>query len=155
MLTIAERSRLNIFAPAERLGEYLHQKRGVLKFQYSFATHGGAVSSILMTDDAGNPAILPDKAIITQVYFDVITAMTSTGNNGTIALTANTSGDLLAAVDADTLPLTASHPGSGIPVGSAATMVKLTAKRQMTVEIATNALLAGKVNFFVEWVLSD
>lgn len=154
MLTLAERTRLLALSPGH-IGKYLHQKRGVLKLPYSFAVQAGAVGSILLLDDAGDAAILPSKAIITQVYFDIITAFTSTGGTGTIALTANSTGDLLAAVDADTLPLTASHPGSGVPIGTAATMVKLTAARQITLEIATAAITAGVANFFVEWVLSD
>lgn len=155
MLTAAQKITFGTVSPYEALAGALNQKRGVLKCVYDFAVQGGATGTLPLKDENGNPAILPINAIITQVYFDIITAFSSTGNNGTIALTGNTSGDLLAAVDADTLPLSAGHPGSGIPIGTAATMVKLTAARQITLAIATNAMLTGRANFFVEFVLSD
>lgn len=122
---------------------------------YDFAVHGGAVSTISLDDTDGKDCVLPTGAVITQVYFDILTAFTSTSNDGTIALTANSSGDLLAAVDADTLPLTASHPGSGIPIGTAATMVKLTAQRTITMAIAVHAITAGKANFYIQYVVAN
>lgn len=151
MLSSAQKTALGNHTPVEDLAICLNQKRGVLKCKYDFAVDGGAVGTILLNDENGNPAILPDKAIITQVYLDILTAFVSTGNNGTIALKANSSGDLLAAVDADTL----SGVSAGVPVGTAATMVKLTAERQISLVVATNAMTAGKANFFVEFVLSD
>lgn len=151
MLTSTQRSLYDNTSPFEDMHKHLHQKRGVLKCVYDFDDLGGAVGTIGLLDDLGNKAILPDNAIITQVYVDILTAFTSTGNNGTIALTANSSGDLLAAVDADTL----SGVSAGIPDGAAANMVKLTAQRQITLAIATNAITAGAANFFVEFVLSD
>lgn len=154
MLTSAQRGLIDNTAPFEGMHLFVHQKRGCLAAVWDFAVQGGAVGSLSLLDDLGNPAILPDKAIICQVYIDIITAMTSTGGTGTIALTANSSGDLLAAVDADTLPLSASHPQAGVPVGTAATMVKLTAARTIVMEIATNALLTGKIRVFIDFVLS-
>ncbi len=151
MLTAAQIALYQTKSPFENLGTLVSQKRGVLKGKYSFAVQGGGTGTKSLLDDNGAEIWLPAAAIITQVYIDVITAMSSTGNNGTIALTANTSGDLLVAVDADTL----SGISTGVPIGSAATMVKLTATRQMTMAIATNALLAGRFNVFYEFVLSD
>jgi hypothetical protein len=150
MLSIAERTRLNKWAPVELMGQYLHQKRGVLKCVYDFSVNGGAVSTIALVDDAGNPAILPIKAIVTQVYSDTVTAVT-TSASGTLSLGANTTTDLYAATAA------ASFTGiqAGTPVGTAATMVKLTAQRTISATIATGALTAGKVNYFVEFVISD
>jgi hypothetical protein len=114
---------------------------------YDFSVSGGAIGSYsLLPSDQ----LIPDKAIITQVYIDIITGMTSTGGTGTIALTANSAGDLLVAVDADTL----SGVTSGVPVGTAATMVKCTADRNIVLAIATAALTAGKIAVFVEYVIS-
>lgn len=142
-------SRLNGAAPVEGIGLELHKAKNTIRCTWDFAVDGGAVGSILLKDDQGNAAILPNKAIITQVYTDTVTAVT-TGAAGTLALTANASGDLKAALAA------ASWTGvqAGVPVGTAATMVKLTAQRQITAEIATGALTAGKVNFFIDYVLS-
>jgi hypothetical protein len=43
---------------------------------------------------------------------------------------------------------------AGIPVGTAATSVKLTAERTLTVSIATAALTAGKFVALVEYTVS-
>lgn len=149
-------NRMNSVASKVQLGTLLRNRKGVLKGIYDVSADAtlGAVGAHNLLDDDGNPLVLPLGAIITQVYFHIVTAFTSTGNNGTVALTGNSSGDLLAAVDADTLPLSASHPGSGVPIGTAATMVILTAERTLKAEVATNALLTGKMHVFCEFVLS-
>jgi hypothetical protein len=94
--------------------------------------------------------IIPIKAIITRGYADIITPFVSTSNDGTIALKAQGAGDLLAAVDADTL----SNIVELIPDGTAAKMIKMTAARELTVSVATHKLTAGKAVFFVEYVMS-
>lgn len=94
--------------------------------------------------------IIPDNAIITLAYGDIITAFVSTSNDGTIALKAQSSADLLAAVDADTL----SGLIALIPVGTAATMIKMTAARELTLSVAVHKMTAGKAVFFVEYVPS-
>ncbi len=150
-------NRMNSVASKVQLGTLLRNRKGTLKCIYDVsadASRGVTGASYNLKDEDGNDCVLPSGAIITQVYFDIVTAFTSTGNNGTIALDANTGGDLLAAVDADTLPLTASHPGSGVPIGTAATMVKLTADRTLKATVATNSLLTGKMHVFVDYVLS-
>ena len=83
-------------------------RKCVAKGLYDFSVLTGAIGSynLLSTDE-----VIPDNAIVTNVYIDVITAFTSTGGTGTIALTLNTAGDLLAAVDADTL---STGPNAGI-----------------------------------------
>ena len=57
----------------------------------------------------------------------------------------------MAAVDGDTL----SGVVAGIPVGTAATAIKLTAERTLSVAIATAALTAGKFIVHVEYVVSE
>jgi hypothetical protein len=148
MLSTTDKTRLDGLSPVEGLGTILSKQKGVVKATYDFAVLGGAVGSVSLLGPDGKVVTLPDDAIITQAYIEVLTAMTSTGNNGTIALKAQSAGDLLAAVDADTL----SGIVAGIPVGSAATMIKLTAARTLMATIATNALLSGKFDLFVEYV---
>lgn len=149
MLTATQKTAIAGRTPFDKLDKWLNQKRGVIRGRYSFAVDGGAVGSILLKDENGDLVKLPSGAIITQCYLDVITAFVSTSNDGTIAFTANSSGDLLAAVDADTK----SGITAGIPVGTAATMVKLTADRQILMEIATHAMTAGKADFYIEFVI--
>ncbi len=122
----------------------IHNKY-VARATYDFAVSGGA------TGDHPLGVTIPNKAIITRGIGNIITPFVSTSNDGTIALKANSAGDLLAAVDADTL----SGVFDLIPVGTAATMVKLTDNRELTLTVAVHALTAGKAVFFVEYVLSD
>jgi len=119
--------------------------KGLARATYDFDEHGGAVGDISLEVD------LPDNAIVVRGFGDVITACESESNDGTIALKANTGNDLLSAVDADTL----SGQFELVPVGTAATMVKLTAARTLTLTIATHDLTAGKIIFFLEYVMSE
>jgi len=157
MLTDLKKSYFNLarFWGAENpLGDELAKVPCVVCGKYSFAVQGGAVGSInLLSDltDSASTVVIPDNAIIKLAYIDILTAMTSTAGTGTIALNAQSAGDLLAAVDADTL----SGVVACIPVDTAATMIKLTADRTLTATVATNALLSGKFNLYVEYVLGD
>lgn len=147
----ADKDALNIWAPhGPKVGDNLDEKVGVLVGYYDFAKQAGAVGVVNLLKDLNDPAstlVLPSGAIIKQVAVQILTAFTSTGGTGTIALTANSSGDLLAAVDADTL----SGISSGIPTGSAANMVALTAERTLKLAIATAAITAGKCAVYVEY----
>ncbi len=122
----------------------IHNKY-VARATYEPTVDGGAVG------DHGLGVTIPDNAIIMRGICDIVTAFTSTSNDGTMALKVQSAGDLLAAVDADTL----SGIKELIPVGTAATMIKLTANRELTVTVAVHELLTGKAVFFVEYVLSD
>jgi len=142
-------NKMNSTAQLVRLGMALEGQVGCARAMYDFAVQGGAISTINLVDEEGNAIALPNNAIITSVFIDVVTAMVSSGGSGTISLGANTTTDLRLAVDADTL----SGVSAGIPVGTAATAVKLTAERNLTVSIATQALTAGKFMAVVYWVL--
>lgn len=145
-------NKMNSMASKVQLGTLLRNRKGTLKAIYDVANtkQGGAVGTINLLDEDGNALVLPAGAIITQVYFDVVTAFTSTGNDGTFAFNAESAGDLLAAVDADTK----SGVFAGVPVGTGATMIKTTAARTLTVAVAVHALLTGKMHMFVDYVLS-
>lgn len=149
MLTASQKTDTGTKSPLEMLSQYLNQKRGVIRVTWDFSVQGGAIGTYKLFDENSVPALLPSGAIVTQVYSDTQTA-TTTSASGTLALTLNSSGDLFTATAAATW----SGIQAGTPTGSAATMVKATAARQLTAAIATGALTAGKVNFFVEFVLS-
>lgn len=135
----------------QQLGRLLikHTQR-LLKCTYDFTKQGGAISSINLLNEDGQKCIVPNKAIIRDVTIDVLTAGT-TSASGTMALTAQTAGDLKAALAA------ASYTGivAGIPVGTAATAIKMTADRTVLGTIATGAFTAGKWNVLIEYVLSE
>lgn len=122
----------------------------VMRALYDFSVVGGAVSTINLKDEDGKDAVVPNKAIITSVFIDTLTAPTS-GGAATIALGANSTTDLKAAT------AIASYTGiiAGVPVGTAATAVKLTNDRTITATVATAALTAGKIYVLIEYILSE
>lgn len=133
------------------LGSEINKCINVVKGKYRFATMGGAVGSYSLIDDDGVVVKLPLGAIVTKTYIKIVQAFVSTGNSGTIALTLQSAGDVLAAVDADTL----SGVAAGIQDGAAANMLSLTAERTLTLAVATAAMTAGQADVFVEYVLSE
>lgn len=134
-----------------QLGTQLVDKKiQLMKATYKVSVQGGAIGTVNLKDQDGKDAVLPNKAVIRQVIFDVKTACT-TGASGTLAFTSNAAGDMKAALAA------ASWTGlvAGIPVGTAATAIKLTAQRTLTATIATGAIAACDINAFVEYYISD
>lgn len=117
---------------------------------YDFSVQGGAIGSVNLKDVNGMDATLPRSGIILNSLIDVITAPTS-GGAATIAFTAQSAGDIKAAL------AIASYTGlvAGVPTGSAATCIKLTADRTLTATIATAALTAGKINVIIQYILSE
>lgn len=119
---------------------------------YDFSVLGGAVGSVNLRDHErlGQSCVIPKNAIIQHVLIDVLTPGT-TSASGTMALTAQSAGDLKAALAA------ASYTGvvAGIPVDTAATAIKLTADRTIVGTIATGALTAGKWNVHIRYVMSQ
>lgn len=115
---------------------------------YDFAIQGGAVGSGNLVDAATRvPIKLPQGAIIIDCIIDVITPGT-TAASGTMALGSQGAADLKAALAA------ASYTGrvACIPVGTAASAIKLTADRNLTYAIATGALTAGKWDVKVQYL---
>lgn len=111
---------------------------------WDFAVDGGAVSAIDLDVD------IPDNAVVHDALIDVVTGMTSAGGGGTIAIHLQTANDILSAVDADTI----SGVVACVPVGTAATAIKLTAARAVTATIAVEALTAGKIVIFIYYMIS-
>lgn len=135
-----------------RLGLVLKEQLGVAIGSYSFAVQGGAIGTINLRDGDGKALKLPANAIIKNVVIDVITAPTS-GGSATIAVTAVSSGDLLAATAIGSL--TAGRY-QGIPDdATVADMIKLTSEKTLSIAVAVAALTAGKFNVLVEYVVSE
>jgi hypothetical protein len=116
---------------------------------------------------------IPTKAIITRVWVDVVTTFTSATDAGTIALHLQAANDVVSAIaisDASNvwdagirgskigvpaLADTATETALVVNALFAASMLKLTAVRELTATVAVEALTAGKANIFVEYVISD
>lgn len=118
---------------------------------------------------------IPSKAVITKVWYDVVTTFTSAGSDaGTIALHIQAADDVVAAQaisaagdiwDAGIRGTKIGYPNFGADAAHdsaaevaalfAAVMLKTTAEREITATVAEQALTAGKANIFVEYVISD
>jgi hypothetical protein len=136
-----------------QLGDLVVDKKvHILRAQYDFAVGGGAVSTINMKDMDGKDAKIPDNAIVVDCVIDVLTAPTDAGATATIAIGTGQAGNDLKAATA-----IASYTGlvACVPVGSAATMIKMTAERTPSVTIAGEALTAGKLDVLVQYILSE
>lgn len=107
---------------------------------YDFAVDGGAVGTITMRNDDSTGNSVPNGSVVTGGYVDVETSALS--GTGTIAITLESAGDVLAATGQ--AGLTAGRK-SIIPAGTGATSIKTTAARSITLTIATAAFTAGKL----------
>lgn len=127
------------------------------------------------TGSYGTGLIIPKGAIVTDCFYNVRTTFTTaSADAGTIALTIQSAGDVKAAIavsDATNVWDAGLHCGLlGSPaVGSnastldagtallysakkASSLLLLTANREVTVTVATQALTAGVMDIFVEYV---
>lgn len=114
----------------------LENKIGQCVVEYDFAKDGGAIGSITLR----GPDI-PSGAIVDFGLIDVVTACTS-GGSATLALTLVSAGDIKAADAVANWTLAATL--ATVPVGTAATAVKTTARKKLVLTIAVAALTAGK-----------
>ena len=119
----------------------------------------------------GLGVFIPIGAVITDAWIDVKTSFTSAGTNaGTIAVKCEGAGDLVAALaisDASNIwnagvrgtlvGMTALDGNSLTRIANAAavaaTLIKTTAEREITVTTAGQVLTAGKMAIFVEYVI--
>src|SRR5262245_7891516 len=116
------------------------------KGEYDFAVDGGGVGTIVLRasaeDSLGNE--IPNGAVIEGGDLEVDTAVLSA--TGTVAVQAESAADLLAATGQAGLTV---GRKSLVPAFTGATTVKTTAKRSLTIVIATAALTAGKFRVVV------
>lgn len=160
-------------------------KRGAIKAESGLVVRhiARAVFDTTGTDSAGvaNTTIaahglgvyIPINANITNAWYDVVTTFVSAGADaGTIALSAQSAGDLKAAIaisDASNVwdaGLRGCLPGSYAErtvaadtaildaASKAASYIKTTAERELTATVAGQVLSAGKLVLFVEYVVS-
>lgn len=144
-----------------QLGKQIFENQvRTLKVQFDFSKRGGAIGAYQLDEPAtpgfaGAPAgtaTLPKNAVVVGCYIDVITPG-ATSASGTVAIsTGQGAGDLKVAAGAATY--TAGILAC-VPVGTAATAIKLTADSKPTATIAVGAITALKMNVIIQYVLSD
>lgn len=137
--------------PRVGLGSQVTQKKlNVMKAVYDFTKLGGASgATLVLRDAAGGEAVLPAGAIIIGGVTDEVTAVTVSG--ASISFGINTTVDLLAA----TAGATFAGVQAIIPVHTAASAVKVTAESGVTATITGGTVTAGKINVFLEYLLSE
>jgi hypothetical protein len=116
---------------------------------YDFAKQGGAVAAHSLG------VTLPKGAVVVDSLIDVITTCTTaSADSGTMAIHIQSANDIVTA--------TAVSAGgniwdaglhAGVPVGSAATSIKLTADRVITATIGTAAFTAGKFRVWLFYLV--
>ena len=123
-----------------------HQVR-ILKAKYDFAVQGGAQVTGNLVGENGKPVIVPKGAVIVNCLIDVLTTGAA-GGTGTMSLTAQGAGDLKGTTAA------ASYTGrvACVPVGTAATAIKMTADRTLTYTIATANWTQGKFWVYIYYI---
>lgn len=105
---------------------------------WSFAADGGAIGTYLFGQS------LPAGAIVTNVWTDEETTVTGATS---ITLKAGST-SLTGALD-----LTASSGTNSQALAGSATAIKLSSASELNIAIATAAATAGKVTFYVEWMV--
>jgi hypothetical protein len=101
---------------------------------------------------------LPDNAIVTRAWYEVLTTFTSSGDNATIQLGIPT--DDAAGIKAAVAIDDGGNPWDaglheGIQDGAASNFsTKTTASRELTATVAVEALTAGKLILFCEYVVT-
>lgn len=122
----------------------------------------------------GSGVYLPINAVITKMWFEVITTFTSAADSATLAIHASGAGDLLAAIAieaaGDILDDGIAHGLPGSPILGAeaahdtsielaalmaASYIKLSAEKEIIFTVAVQVLTAGKLVAFVEYTVSD
>lgn len=101
---------------------------------------------------------LPDNAIVTGMWYEVITTFTSATDAATIALHVQSANDLVSAVAISNggNPWDAALPVEGVPkIETTSTWIKTSAVREITATVASEALTAGVLYVFIEYIVSE
>jgi len=136
-------------------------EQNTVKFTYDFAAQGGAISVIPL-------GTIPDNAIVTDVYYDVVSAVLSggaaqiaidintdaagivaaavLGTNGTVGLHCSSVGEILVVNGENALVTAARRQGS---------YIKTAAARTIDLPITVAPLTAGRLHVYVSFFISE
>lgn len=112
------------------------------KGEYSFATDGGAVSTITLRSNDGP---IPAGSRIIGGYIEVDTAPTS-GGAATVSVGVEAAGDLQTAAAVSGAPWSTTGHKDIVPDGTGSTVIELTAARSPSIAVAVATLTAGVFN---------
>lgn len=149
------------------------KRAGTVLREVAVATYDVSGGDTATAGAHGLGVYIPTKAIITRVWVDVVTTFTSANDSATLAIHLQAANDVVSAIaisDASNvwdagihgskigfpaLADTGTETALAVAALFAANMLKLTAVREITVTSATQTLTAGKMNIYVEYVISD
>ena len=132
------------------------QQFGV-KAQWSFADQGGAVNQdVTLHDHEGNAVTLPNNAIIRDCMIDVVEPVTAGApTSASLAFSASEVGDLKALSFLHITQYNSERRIACLPVATVGTAIKLESEATIKMRIGSEALTAGKLNIWLEYMISD
>jgi hypothetical protein len=98
---------------------------------------------------------LPAKAIITKVFIQIVSGFTSAASTATIALSAEAANDLFSALAVSDTKLSTGPFTAGVPDGTVTNTKQTTVVREITATVAVQALTAGKMNIFIDYMIAE
>lgn len=140
-----------------RLGkEVIDGKRHVLRGRWDFDSQGGNSTAVIpLEDPEGASVVLPEDAIVTNTFVEVLTSVTA-GAGSTVKFSVGSSQDPTVLLSASVLPAAGLFL-QGSQGGSVVQFYKNsgTADSTLVLKTSINTPTAGKVNVFVEYILSE
>lgn len=126
----------------------------IARFIFDATLLDSAGSANSATGTHGTGVFLPIGAIITRSWMQIKTAFTSTDSTATIAIKCNSAADAYAATAVSGAPGTTGFV-TGIQDGTITHMVEMTAEREISVTVAVEALIAGRLVGFIEYAIGE
>lgn len=123
--------------------------RSVYKYQYDFASQGGAQGDIALK---GEP--LPKNAIVFGGVVDVISALVGSGASVAIS-TSQSANDIISVAAVAGAPWSTTGTKAIVPALAYDSAIKMTAERAPKAVISAADLTAGKFNLFLFVMISD
>lgn len=149
--------------------EFLTKKVVKIPFAYNGTDSQGAANSTVATHGTG--VFIPANAVVTNAFYNVRTTFTSAADSATLALSIASAGDLVAAIAIDDASnvwdsgvhgtlLTAPNLGNDAAHDTALETIALfaalplvmSAVKEVTVAVAVQALTAGEMDLYIEYV---
>lgn len=135
------------YMPEEETRFNALETKRVARAVYDINTNGGSIAP------HGLGVVLPANALVTQVYFQIITQFVD-GGVGTVALHCEDANNLYTATDITGFAIGTTT--SGAATGAAANMVKsIAAQCEITATVAGAAQTAGRLIVFVEYTVIE
>lgn len=136
--------------PLPGIGTIINQTKNMMRVTYDFSVLGGAATTIALVDDQGNTAALPKGAFVTNVVANVLTQPLPSTSSVSLYVLADQ--DLMATKAQSAL----TGSLAGVPIGTAATWkgpITATLGSPVNALITGSALTAGKIQWFIEYVI--